>query len=132
MKKQNHPNPLSKANEIFTKLQRRNLEGNRAICSAKSKFLFSTILDQLEPLLEHIKEYDREIEKLFKSHSDSKLFESLPGAGKRIAPRLLAEWGRCNRSRYADASVVQALAGTSPVLHQSGKMRIVKRRHSLY
>ena len=128
LKKQNHPNPTAKANDIFKKLQKPNLEGNRAICSAKSKFLF-TILDQLEPLLEHINEYDKEIEKLFKSHSDSKIFETLPGAGKRIAPRLLAEWGD-DRSRYDEASVVQALAGTSPVLHQSGKMRIVKRRHS--
>jgi len=78
---------------------------------------------QLEPLLEQIKEYDKEIERLFKLHSDSMLFASLPGAGMRLAPRLLAEWGD-DRERFLNASVVQALAGTSPVLYQSGKYRL--------
>ena len=40
-------------------------------------------------------------------------------AGKRLAPRLLAEWGD-DRSRYADATSVQSLAGTAPVPFQSG------------
>lgn len=44
-------------------------------------------------------------------------------------PRLLAEWGD-DRERFVNASVVQALAGTSPVLYQSGKYRYAKRRKS--
>jgi transposase len=43
----------------------------------------------------------------------------LPRAGKRLAPRLLAEWGD-DRTRYADANSVQELAGTAPVPFQSG------------
>lgn len=51
----------------------------------------------------------------YAQHADAPLFASLPGAGKRLAPRLLAEWGD-DRSRYLDASQVQAVAGTAPVL----------------
>ena len=53
------------------------------------------------------------------THEDHELWSSLPRAGKRLAPRLLAEWGEA-RSRYVDATSVQTLAGTAPVPFQSG------------
>ena len=58
---------------------------------------------------------------------DSELFQALPGAGARLAPRLLAELGD-DRSRYESASSLQALAGTSPVLFQSGTYQKAHRR----
>jgi hypothetical protein len=53
------------------------------------------------------------------SHEDNEVFSSLPRSGKRLAPRLLAEIGD-DPSCYATAASLQALAGTSPVLFQSG------------
>lgn len=53
------------------------------------------------------------------SHKDQEIRSSLPRAGKRLAARLLAEWGD-DRARYADATSVQTLAGTAPVPFQSG------------
>ena len=53
------------------------------------------------------------------SHEDNAVFRSLPGAGKRLTPRLLAEIGD-DPSRYESAASLQALGGTSPVLFQSG------------
>ena len=79
--------------------------------------------------MQAIGEYDQEIERLFLTHPDTGLFASLPGAGQRLAPRLLAEWGD-DRSRYQDAGSIQALAGTSPVAFQSGKVSKVHRRYS--
>lgn len=61
------------------------------------------------------------------THEDYELFESLPRAGKRLAPRLLAEIGD-DRTRYQDASSLQALGGTSPVLYQSGMYSKAHRR----
>ena len=61
------------------------------------------------------------------SHQDHEIFESLPRAGKRLAPRLLAEIGD-DRGRYQDASSLQALGGTSPVLFQSGMYSKAHRR----
>jgi transposase len=61
------------------------------------------------------------------THEDHELFTSLPRAGKRLAPRLLAEIGD-DRTRYQDASSLQALGGTSPVLFQSGMYSKAHRR----
>src|SRR5260370_34881864 len=69
-------------------------------------------------------EYVRAIGRLFRQHEDSSIFASLPGAGCRLAPRLLAEWGD-ERERYTGAAGVQALAGPAPVVVQGGQYRRV-------
>jgi transposase len=63
------------------------------------------------------------------THEDLETFSSLPGAGKRLAPRLLAEWGD-DRARYTNASTVQALAGTAPVPFESGNYSKVHKRYA--
>ena len=47
------------------------------------------------------------------------MFGSLPGAGPKIAPRMMSEIGS-DRALYADAQSLQCLAGTAPVSYQSG------------
>jgi hypothetical protein len=61
------------------------------------------------------------------THEDHLIEAHLPRAGKRLAPRLLAEIGD-DRTRYQDASSLQALGGTSPVLYQSGMYSKAHRR----
>jgi Transposase IS116/IS110/IS902 family len=85
---------------------------------AKSRLMLS-LVKQLLVVIQEIKSYDEAIKTLFLTHTDQELWSSLPGAGKRLAPRLLAEWGE-DRSRYADAGSCQALAGTAPVPYESG------------
>ena len=82
---------------------------------------------QLVPLIEQIAQYDKEISTLFLTHEDHELFESLPRAGSRLAPRLLAEIGD-DRTRYQAATSLQALGGTAPVLYQSGRYSKAHRR----
>ena len=79
------------------------------------------LVQQLLLLLDQLAAYDKEIARLFQAHADQPIFSGLPGAGKRLAPRLLAEWGD-DRSRYASAASVQALGGTSPVPFESGNI----------
>lgn len=86
-------------------------------------------IQQLQLLNEQVESLDRLINELFEQHPAHGIFESLPGAGLRLAPALLAEWGDAP-DRYSSASVVQALAGTSPVLYQSGKYRYARQRKS--
>ncbi len=86
------------------------------------------LVSQLAPLLDQIKQYDAEITHLFLAHPDRAIFASLPRAGTRIAPRLLAGWGD-DRERYASAASVQALAGTSPVAYASGNYAKAHRRY---
>lgn len=64
----------------------------------------------------------RELTRAFKQHPDAFIFDSLPGAGKFLAPALLSKFGDC-RARFPTASVAQAIAGTSPVTVQSGKRK---------
>ena len=95
---------------------------------AKARLMLALVA-QLAPLVEQIAAYDTEIARLFRTHADRRAFASLPGAGQRLAPRLLAEWGD-DRGRYTEATRVQALAGTSPVAYQSGKFARAHKRYA--
>jgi len=56
------------------------------------------LVAQLRQFNQAINEFDRKIKELFKSHPDHFLFEALPGAGEKLAPRLLVLFGS-DRSR---------------------------------
>jgi len=118
LKKAGHPNPLGVAPKIVERLQQPHLQADAVITRTKSRLMLA-LVGQLLPLLAQIAQYDKEIATLFLTHEDHEIFESLPRAGQRLAPRLLAEIGD-DRKRYQDASSLQALGGTSPVLYQSG------------
>jgi len=82
---------------------------------------------QIRPLIVVIEEFDDEIKRLFQKHPDRQVFESLPGAGAVLAPRLLAAFG-ADRERWESAAEIQTLSGIAPVTEQSGKKRFVHRR----
>jgi hypothetical protein len=86
---------------------------------AKSRLMLA-LVKQLLLVIEEIESLDEAISPLFLTHDDQEIWNSLPRAGKRLAPRLLAEWGD-DRARYADANSVQSLAGTAPVPFQSAQ-----------
>src|SRR5271166_2741380 len=65
--------------------------------------------------------YRKRIEELFGRHPDHDLFGSLPGAGLKLAPRLLSEIGD-DRDRFGgEPQALQCLAGTAPVTRRTGK-----------
>ena len=113
-----HTNPARVAPQIVEELHHPQLVASPVMVRAKSRLLLS-LAKQLLVVIEEIKGYDEAIRTLFLSHPDHDLWSSLPRAGKRLGPRLLAEWSE-DRSRYTDASSVQALAGTAPVPFESG------------
>lgn len=113
-----HTNSTRVAPKIVEELHRPQLVASPVIVRAKSRLMLS-LVKQLLVVIEEIKSYDEAIDPLFLSHADQDMWSSLPRAGSRLAPRLLAEWGE-DRSRYADATSVQTLAGTAPVPFQSG------------
>lgn len=123
-----HSNPRQVAATIYETLQQPHLQADEITTRTKSRLLL-TLVNQLRPVVESIAEYDKAITDLFLTHADSELFSSLPRAGKRLAPRLLAEIGD-DRSRYSHAASLQALAGTSPVLFQSGTYAKAHRRYA--
>jgi transposase len=101
---------------------------NAAVTAAKS-LLAVSLCEQLTTLERQLDKYRQRIEELFKDHPDHDLFGSLPGAGPKLAPRLLAELG-CDRSVFGSAEGLQCFAGTAPVTKQSGRTRIVQFRRA--
>jgi transposase len=99
---------------------------SQAVTHAKS-LLAITLAKQLRTLQAQLDEYRKRIMELFNSHPDRDCFGSLPGAGEKIAPRLLSELGN-DRARFDDHESLQAYAGTAPVTQQSGKRSVVKMR----
>jgi transposase len=126
LKQAKYPNAQDRAATIYERLHQPHLQADAVITRAKARLML-VLVSQLLPLIEQIAQYDKEIETLFLTHKDHEIFESLPRAGKRLAPRLLAEIGD-DRKRYQDASSLQALGGTSPVLFQSGMYAKAHRR----
>jgi len=107
-------------------LDQPHLQADQVTTRTKARLALA-LVEQLLPLVKQVAEYDKAIADLFLTHADSSIFESLPGAGKRLAPRLLAEWGD-DRTRYSETRSVQALAGTCPVPWKSGEYATVHMR----
>lgn len=126
LKKGGHTNPTRTAPMIVATLRQPHLQADPVTTRTKAR-LTQALVEQLLPLVKQIAEYDKAITGLFLTHADSPIFASLPGAGKRLAPRLLAEWGD-DRHRYAEARCIQALAGTCPVPWKSGEYATVHMR----
>jgi transposase len=76
-----------------------------------------------------IADYDQRIQKVFDAHPEKNIFQGLPGAGKALAPRLLAFFGT-DRSRYPSAQNVQNACGIAPVTKSSGKTKSVRMRRA--
>jgi transposase len=73
-----HPHWKSKAKELYTLANNRQFPVSLSISRPKSRFLLS-LLSQLELLIQDIQQYDKEIERLVKSHPDSEIFLALKG-----------------------------------------------------
>jgi transposase len=95
------------------------LTTDRAIVDSMSELALSyvTILDAYDG---PIARYDDAIETLWGEHPDRKVFDSFPGAGPVMGPRLAAAFGS-DRSRFDDASEIQKYSGIAPVVERSGK-----------
>jgi transposase len=81
---------------------------------------------QLRVLQDSIAQLEQLIAAHIREHSDAFIFESFPGAGPVLAPRLLVAYGS-DRERF-DAPLMQSFSGIAPVTKQSGNSRWVHHR----
>ena len=86
-----------------------------------------TLRELLEVLVRRIAVLETQIEQLCSEHEDFALFAELPGAGRVLAPRLLAAFGT-RRERFATADDLQAYSGIAPVTERSGQHERVRFR----
>ena len=111
--------------EIFAKADQ--FCGVEAMIAAKSALAVATV-KMLQTLEAQLARYRALITECFKQHPDHALFASLPGAGPKLAPRLLGEL--IALKPLADTpQALQCLAGMAPVSYQSGKVSVVYLRH---
>jgi transposase len=89
--------------------------------------LISSEVAQIRALNASIATYDEKISSAFAAHQDAPIFESFPGAGEQLAPRLAAAFGT-NRNRFDGALDVATRSGIAPVLRRSGKTATVHMR----
>ena len=86
------------------------------------------ICRQLREVQRAVAELDARLSAVFAQHPDREIFQSLPGAGPVLAPRLAASLGS-ERDRYQSAHSLQCFSGIAPVTKQSGHSRYVHRRY---
>jgi Transposase/Transposase IS116/IS110/IS902 family len=70
---------------------------------------------------------ETEMSQRFDEHPDAEIHRSLPGLGVVLGARVIAEFGD-DPNRYESAKARKNYAGTPPVTHQSGKLRLVSAR----
>ena len=83
--------------------------------------MVSVLVALIATLRQGIARLDRQIEQAAAAHPDFAIFNSFPGAGPVLAPRLLAAFGS-QRDRYLSAAEIQQFSGIAPVLVRSGKL----------
>lgn len=94
-----------------------------------NKLMVEILTRQLKLIIESIQQLDTIIRQAYKKQSDSKIYDSFPGAGPKLAPRLLVAFGT-NRDRYQRAQQLQMYAGISPVIERSGQKSWTHWRYS--
>ena len=94
-----------------------------------NKIMVEILIKQFKLLIEGVYQLDQQIKQHYKRHDDRIIFDSFPGAGPQLAPRLLAVFG-VNRSRYSKADEIQKYVGVAPVIEQSGEMKWTHWRYS--
>ena len=84
---------------------------------------------KLRAIQRSLEDCQKHIAELFAKHPDAHVFKSLPGAGKKLGPRILAHFGS-RRDRFDSAHAVQEISGVAPVTRARGNSRDIKLRRA--
>lgn len=91
-------------------MERRIDEIRKAICATHDQavirsavFMVQATVRQIQTIQQDISQCEERIEHLTKSHPDFAIFDSLPGAGDPLIPRLIAALGT-QRDRFFQCS----------------------------
>lgn len=124
---QQHSRSRSLIEERLEKIARAQAVTDDPALIRPSVLSLRRLVNQLLSLQASLRAFDKAIQELFANHPDHLIFESLPGAGSQMAPRLLAAFGS-NRAALTNPSEMQKKSGTAPILDRSGKAKGIRRR----
>lgn len=86
------------------------------------------LIEEIDALDGCIRQYDRKIDEHYHEMDEQELTDSLPGAGKTIAPRLLATMG-CYADPCGGAPGLTTYSGIAPVRQRSGNSSRIGKRY---
>jgi len=107
--------------QFFETMRKEMLPDNAPLAAALA-FDADLIIEQILFFGQQIKRLEAEINRIYTAQPLYEIFNSIPGCGPGLGPRLLSEMGD-NRDKFVSFRNFQAFAGTSPVTMQSGKQR---------
>ena len=107
------------AQRLQLQAQAQPLTTDPAIIAAQS-LLVQSLTQELATLNPVLARYEKQIAKLFVAHTDHDLWDSFPGAGPALGPRLAVAWGT-QRDRFPDPQAMPCFSGIAPVKEASGK-----------
>lgn len=93
-----------------------------------NRLKMQVIVSQLKTMIDVVERLDKQIRHLYEQHDDQFIYDSLPGAGPCMAPRLLVAMGD-DRARYQSAADIQKYGGIAPVIEASGKQSWTRWRY---
>lgn len=99
------------------------LTTDRGLCEV-SILELRALVAELRVLEKHRARLEEEIAAAFAAHPEAQLFESLPGAGAALAPRLAVLFGT-DRARWQNPAELQTYYGIAPVQKKSGRAKTV-------
>ncbi len=120
------PQTYDRRIEVFGRAT--ELTAPRAVTEAK-KLLALSLISQLKVLQKQLTKYRKAIDGLFDSHPSRAIFDSLPGAGEKLAPRLLGECAEATE-RYDSAKGLECCSGAAPIRFQSGQVSVTRMRRA--
>jgi transposase len=112
-----------RASLLYEKLQVEQLEASPVIVRSKRRQMIA-LVKQVKTVIDAIKEYDSELDKLLKQHQYTELLLSLPPVSNTLAASLIGQFSE-REEFFATANILQNYGGTTPITIQSGKKRIV-------
>lgn len=103
------------------------LTNNSALLNSYS-LRIKLVVQEIKLVQKTITNYEAEIATVFKRHPDRDIFQSLPGAGKTLAPRLLSSVGT-QREKFPTVQSLLTFSAIAPVTKRSGNKSHVHRRY---
>jgi transposase len=110
------------------KIQAAKPVSTNAALIGPSVLYMRSLVDQLVALQRGLSEIEEALSQAYQSHPDHALWQSFPGAGQVLGPRLLCAWNS-DRDRFQGAREMQVYSGVAPVRQASGKRETVFRRY---
>lgn len=115
-----------RASAIQQQLRAPQLEAPPLLTAAHGKSTAASVA-MLRELRAQLATLEAELSQSFESHPDAEIYRSLPGLGRVLGARVLAEFGD-DRARFAHPRARKNYAGTAPITKTSGTRKTVLAR----